>query len=160
MDLIADRMLGSEEQKQSVIPLLLAGNERSSFPPSLRRRVYADFRETEADFRETEAYFITAFELMLSLYQLPFEHEAVVDWRRKLHPDSSHQLVEHEAREFSDEELRGALSRVGKTARDRAFQAGQPVVRLNHGQLVSVDPDGTERIVEATHGDADGSKHS
>ncbi len=152
MDLIADLTLGSEAHKQRVIPLLLAGNERGSFPPSLRRRVYADFRETDA-------YFITAFELMLSLYQLPFDHEAVVDWRRKLRPDSSPQRVEHETREFSDEQLRGALSQVGETARDIAFQAGQPVVMLNNGQLISVGPDGTERIVESTDEDADGSQN-
>ncbi len=83
MELIAPRIQGSEEQKESVIPLLLAGNEQSALPPTLRNRVYADFRETDA-------YLIRAFELMLSLYQLPLNHEAVVDWHRKLDSSTYH----------------------------------------------------------------------
>ena len=37
-----------------------------------------------ADFRETDAYFVTAFELLLSLYRVPFDHEAVAGWHRTL----------------------------------------------------------------------------
>ena len=77
VDLIANRLLGTEPQKASVIPLLLAGEKTTSLPPLLHGRVYADFRNSEA-------YFRTAFDLILSLYQLPPNHLAVADLRESL----------------------------------------------------------------------------
>jgi hypothetical protein len=77
VDLISNRLLGTESQKQSVLPLLLAGEKESSLPPLLHGRVYADFREERA-------YFTTAFDLILSLYEIPFNHRAVADLRESL----------------------------------------------------------------------------
>jgi hypothetical protein len=77
VDLIANRLLGTEEQKESVLPLLLAGEKTASLPPLLHGRVHADFREEEA-------YFRTAFDLILSLYQLPPNDPAVADLRATL----------------------------------------------------------------------------
>lgn len=77
VDLISDRLLGTEQQKESVLPLLLAGEAKDSLPPLLRRRVYADFRGESA-------YFATAFDLILSLYRLPPIHPAVADLREPL----------------------------------------------------------------------------
>ena len=37
-----------------------------------------------ADFRDEPAYFTTAFDLILSLYQLPPNHPAVADLRESL----------------------------------------------------------------------------
>jgi len=39
-----------------------------------------------ADFRNDEAYFTTAFDLILSLYDLPPTHPAVADLRESLLP--------------------------------------------------------------------------
>ncbi|MCX7044790.1 MAG: TIR domain-containing protein [Candidatus Sumerlaeota bacterium] len=72
VDLISNRLLGTEAQKASVLPLLLAGEKTASLPPLLHGRV-------RADFREEAAYFTTAFDLILSLYQLPPTHPAVAD---------------------------------------------------------------------------------
>ncbi len=72
VDLINNRLLGTEPQGRTVLPLLLAGKESESFPPLLRGRVYGDFRKDDA-------YFATAFDLILSLYQLPPNHPAVAD---------------------------------------------------------------------------------
>jgi len=77
VDLIANRLLGTEMQKQSVLPLLVDGEKTASLPPLLHGRVYADFRDESA-------YFITAFDLILSLYQLPPNHPAVADLRESL----------------------------------------------------------------------------
>ena len=77
VDLIANRLLGTEAQKQSVLPLLLDGEKTASLPPLLHGRVYADFRNELA-------YFTTAFDLILSLYQLPPNHPAVADLRESL----------------------------------------------------------------------------
>jgi small GTP-binding protein len=77
VDLIHNRLLGTEPQKQSVLPLLLAGEKTASLPPLLHGRVYADFRD------ET-AYFTTAFDLILSLYRIPPNHSAVADLRESL----------------------------------------------------------------------------
>lgn len=63
-DLIGKRMIGTEAQKQTVLPLLLEGNEESAFPPLLHGRVYGDFRSPDV-------YFASALELMLSLYDIP-----------------------------------------------------------------------------------------
>lgn len=80
VDLIHNRLLGTEVQKQSVLPLLLHGEKTASLPPLLHGRVYADFRNEET-------YFTTAFDLILSLYDLPPTHSAVADLRESLRPD-------------------------------------------------------------------------
>jgi hypothetical protein len=77
VDLINNRLLGTEPQKRSVLPLLLDGDEADSLPPLLQRRVYADFREERA-------YFATAFDLILSLYQIPPNHPVAADLRESL----------------------------------------------------------------------------
>jgi len=77
VDLIANRLLGTETQKASVLPLLLDGDKTASLPPLLHGRVYADFRDESA-------YFTTAFDLILSLYQLPPNHPAVADLSESL----------------------------------------------------------------------------
>jgi hypothetical protein len=77
VELINNRLLGTEPQKQSVLPLLLAGEKIESLPPLLHGRVYADFRDELA-------YFAAAFDLILSLYQLPPNHPAVADLRESL----------------------------------------------------------------------------
>ena len=77
VDLINNRLLGTEAQKQSVLPLLLDGEKTDALPPLLHGRVYADFRDELS-------YFATAFDLVLSLYQLPPNHLAVADLRELL----------------------------------------------------------------------------
>ncbi|MGD2114299.1 MAG: TIR domain-containing protein, partial [Acidobacteriota bacterium] len=77
VDVIANRLLGTEAQKESVLPLLLDGDKEASLPPLLHGRVHADFRDDSS-------YFTTAFDLILSLYQLPPNHPAVADLRESL----------------------------------------------------------------------------
>jgi small GTP-binding protein len=77
VDVIANRLLGTETQKESVLPVLLAGEKTTALPPLLHGRVYADFRDEVA-------YFTTAFDLILSLYQLPPNHSAVADLRESI----------------------------------------------------------------------------
>ncbi|HJU56952.1 MAG TPA: toll/interleukin-1 receptor domain-containing protein, partial [Pyrinomonadaceae bacterium] len=71
-DLIGKRMLGTESGKETILPALLAGTEETSFPPLLQCRVYADFRDNTT-------YFSTAFNVILSLYQIPPTDPAVAD---------------------------------------------------------------------------------
>ncbi|HEX6098097.1 MAG TPA: toll/interleukin-1 receptor domain-containing protein [Thermoanaerobaculia bacterium] len=73
-DIIGKRMIGTEARKQTVLPLLLEGDEESAFPPLLHGRTYGDFRSPDA-------YFISALELILSLYEIP---RAVADDLRGL----------------------------------------------------------------------------
>jgi small GTP-binding protein len=78
VDLIHNRLLGTEPQKQTVLPLLLDGeNTAASFPPLLQGRVYSDFRD---EFW----YFTAAFDLILSLYEIKPFHPAVADLRESL----------------------------------------------------------------------------
>jgi small GTP-binding protein len=77
VDLINNRLLGTESQKRSVLPLLLDGENTASLPPLLHGRVYADFRYEVA-------YFPTVFDLVLSLYRLPPNDPAVADLRELL----------------------------------------------------------------------------
>ena len=51
--------------------------------------------------------------------------------------------------EFTDEQLRAALLRVGKEARERAFAAGLPVVVVQGKALVAMHPDGSVEFLEA-----------
>ena len=75
-DLIGKRMIGSEADKESVLPVLLDGILESSFPPLLQGRVYADFRVAEQ-------YFLRVFDLIASLYQIS-SHEPVRKLRCQL----------------------------------------------------------------------------
>jgi len=62
-DLIGERMVGTEAEKYSVLPVLLEGDKKTSFPHLLHPRVFADFRKSQA-------YFETALTLLLSLYEM------------------------------------------------------------------------------------------
>ena len=76
-DLIGKRMIGTEAEKESVLPVLLNGNDNSAFPPLLQGRVYADFRKSEA-------YFDEVFKLLLSLYQIQPQHPVATELRESL----------------------------------------------------------------------------
>lgn len=77
VDQISNRLLGTEEQKESVLPLLLDGEKTASLPPLLQGRVYADFRDESA-------YFTQVFDLILSLYQIPPNQPTVAELRESL----------------------------------------------------------------------------
>jgi hypothetical protein len=77
-----DDMSNQGEKTQLVCPEVLQirrldGEKTTSFPPLLHGRVHADFRDELA-------YFTTAFDLILSLYQLPPNHPVVADLRESL----------------------------------------------------------------------------
>jgi len=77
MDQVAARLLGTEPQKQTVIPLLLEGEMEAAFPPALRTRVYSDFRDDDR-------YFDIALELLLSLYGIGPRHASAIHWKKQL----------------------------------------------------------------------------
>ena len=77
VDLFNQRLLGTEEQKRSVLPLLLDGADRISLTPLLLGRVYADFRRPDD-------YFASLFDLALAIESVPFDDEAVIDLRQNL----------------------------------------------------------------------------
>jgi hypothetical protein len=77
VDLISQRLLGTEAEKETVMPVLLAGEKKSSLPPLMWDRVYRDFRSERA-------YFITAFDLILDLYGIAPDDTAVADLRESL----------------------------------------------------------------------------
>ena len=77
VDLINHRLLGTQEEKLSVLPLLLAGDKTAALPPLLHGKVHGDFRTDER-------YFQTAFDLILSLYQIAPNQPAVADLREWL----------------------------------------------------------------------------
>lgn len=81
-DLMSRRLIGTEAQKASILPLLLAGEERTSFPPLLHGRVYANFTQ--------EAHYLaTLFDLVLTLYHIPFNDPLVRDLREKLRQEAN-----------------------------------------------------------------------
>jgi small GTP-binding protein len=77
VDLINNRLLGTEALKESVLPVVLAGEKTTSLPPLMHGRVHADFRDEAA-------YFTMTFDLILSLYHLSPNHPAVADLRESL----------------------------------------------------------------------------
>jgi small GTP-binding protein len=81
VDLINNRLTGTEEAKLSVVPVLLEGKKTSSLPPLVHGRLFADFRD-EAQ------YFGVVFDLILSLYGLG-PHEPFIQELRET-------LKEHE----------------------------------------------------------------
>lgn len=76
-DLAGIRLLATEDQKRTVLPVLLAGEESESFPALLRGRIYGDFRVEDA-------YFAQAFDLILDVYDIPHRDPAVADLRESL----------------------------------------------------------------------------
>jgi hypothetical protein len=66
MDLIHQRLMGTKQSKESVLPILLAGDDRTALPPLLRGRVYANFEQEDN-------YFTRLFDVILTLYRVPFE---------------------------------------------------------------------------------------
>ncbi|MDY6993613.1 MAG: TIR domain-containing protein, partial [Pseudomonadota bacterium] len=81
VDLIQQRLLGTEEDKNTVIPLLLDGEDRNALPPLLRGRAYGDFREQHF-------YFARLFDLILTLYRINFRDPAVRDLRDELRTEA------------------------------------------------------------------------
>jgi hypothetical protein len=80
VDLINQRLLGTEEHKQTVVPVLLDGEEQLSLPPLLIGRVYVDFRRPES-------YFASLFDVVLAVRGVRFDDEAVIDLRQSLGQD-------------------------------------------------------------------------
>ncbi len=76
-DLIGKRLIGSEEQKSRVLPILRDGTDETSFPDLLLGRVYADFRDEAS-------YFSSAFDIILTLFRLTPSQSAVADLRESL----------------------------------------------------------------------------
>ncbi len=76
-DLINLRLLGTEEQKATVLPVLLAGEPSTSLPALMQTRI-------SADFRNPDRYFIELFELVLALHNLPPSVSALHDLRATL----------------------------------------------------------------------------
>ncbi len=76
-ELAGIRLLATEDQKRTVLPVLLAGEESESFPALLRGRVYGDFRVEDA-------YFTQAFDLILDVYGISHRDPAVADLRESL----------------------------------------------------------------------------
>ncbi|MET0414503.1 MAG: TIR domain-containing protein [Actinoplanes sp.] len=76
-DLINERLLGTEEQKATVLPVLLAGERDESLPALMRTRIHADFRDPAR-------YFAELFDLVLALHDLPPEIAALKDLRQAL----------------------------------------------------------------------------
>jgi hypothetical protein len=68
------RLTGTEWQQATVLPVLLEGDESDSLPPLTRGRVYADFRSDEG-------YFGSLFDLILTMYNIPFENPTVAELR-------------------------------------------------------------------------------
>ncbi|HEX8853181.1 MAG TPA: toll/interleukin-1 receptor domain-containing protein, partial [Pyrinomonadaceae bacterium] len=81
VDLINLRLIGTEKEKKTVMPLLLEGNAQTSLPPLMQGRVYSDFRPESR-------YFATLFDLILSLYRISFYHPAVSDLRELLRAEA------------------------------------------------------------------------
>lgn len=52
-----------------------------------------------------------------------------------------------DAPEFTDEQLRTALKRIGRDARQAAFAVGRPILIIRDAQLIEMHADGTERVV-------------
>jgi small GTP-binding protein len=77
VDLIHQRLIGKEKQKKTVRPVILDGNEKKSLPPLMRGKIHADFQKEDS-------YFASLFDLILSIYGIPFDDLAVADLREEL----------------------------------------------------------------------------
>ena len=77
VDLINQRLTGTELQKLSVLPVLLEGTEHTALPPLVRGRVYADFRDDTM-------YYPNLLDLILRLNDLRFDDPAIAHLRESV----------------------------------------------------------------------------
>ena len=77
VNLINQRLTRTNREAETVLPVLLEGDERAALPPLMCGKVYADFRRDDL-------YFPSLFDLILTLYGIPFAHPAVADLRDDL----------------------------------------------------------------------------
>jgi TIR domain-containing protein len=77
VDLISQRLMGTEAEKETVMPVLLVDEKKTSLPPLMWDRLHCDSRNERA-------YFITAFDLILDLYGIAHNDPAVADLRESL----------------------------------------------------------------------------
>jgi small GTP-binding protein len=77
VNLINQRLTRTNREAETVLPVLLEGEERAALPPLMCGKVYADFRRDDL-------YFPSLFDLVLTLYGIPFGHRAVADLRDDL----------------------------------------------------------------------------
>ncbi|HEV3455806.1 MAG TPA: TIR domain-containing protein [Thermoanaerobaculia bacterium] len=73
--------LRRRSRRAGVLPLLLAGDLKTSYPPLFEDSVLLDFREEDA-------YFVALFDLLLTLYQIPFDTPGLSDLRNTIIPES------------------------------------------------------------------------
>jgi small GTP-binding protein len=76
-DLINRRLLGTEVQKSTVLPILRRGSTDLSLPPIMRTRI-------SGDFREEAGYFPRVFDLILALHRVELSHPVVQELRTLL----------------------------------------------------------------------------
>ncbi|MFI7602081.1 TIR domain-containing protein [Actinoplanes sp. NPDC049681] len=76
-DLIGNRMIGTEERKETVLPILAEGTPALSLPALLQGRVHADFTAPER-------YFLTVFDLILAIHGRSAREPAMAGLRERL----------------------------------------------------------------------------
>ena len=74
VDVLHARLIQGEGDKETVLPILLAGSKKKSLPPLIQTRTYADFRREDS-------YFSRLFDLILTLTEIPFDHPGIADLR-------------------------------------------------------------------------------
>lgn len=72
--LINTRLRKREDERIKVLPLLLDGDQITSFPPLFEDSVFVDFRVAEH-------YFVKLFDLILTLFKIPFDHPRLDELR-------------------------------------------------------------------------------
>jgi hypothetical protein len=83
VDLINKRLNATKQERASVLPLLLEGDERNSFPEALQGRVYSDFQQERF-------FFVSLFNLILTLYRIPSKDPFIGELRAFIRDYSSH----------------------------------------------------------------------
>jgi hypothetical protein len=89
LDLIQSRLMGVEEQKASVLPLLFGGEEKQSFPPLMHGRVYADFRQERF-------YYNNLFRLICTIHSLSLRRPDVEQLSDYLYESSRQAYAQQE----------------------------------------------------------------
>lgn len=78
MDLINHRMIGTDAQKATVLPILREGDEETALPPLLRGRVYNDFRDSR--------HFVEQLLLLiLSIFRISSQDSTIADILKLIH---------------------------------------------------------------------------
>jgi len=77
LEMVNMRLRQTNKYGHTILPILVAGDIDTSFPPQAQKLVYIDFKQTNL-------YFVQLFDMIWRLFNLPFDHPMLEELRASM----------------------------------------------------------------------------